>query len=210
LMALPATLGAFFKLVHPDAQIIQREFSEWFFASHALNSFLLTGFLYFFIRRGGEKLKDFTRAFEVGDIAWGIALSILGLVASGCVWSILSRFPLWFGGSTSPLNIEFMTARLGPFYIAAMLINPFCEEGFMRGYLQTRLRQNRWWSVNVIFLSVLAQSIYHFYQGLLAVLMIAAIFLIFSIYYQRTNRLWAVVIAHIIVDVTAMLDSARR
>ena len=208
LLALPSSVNAVFMLLHPTPSPLELEHTDWYFALHAMNTFFMTGVLYLFLRRGGETLQDFTRPFQLGDVGWGIALGVIGFGATVSAFSIFSRFPGWFGGTATP-NLEVFRGRLSPFYLAAILINPVCEESFMRGYLQTRLRQKGWWSVNIVCLSVLVQSFYHIYQGLLSAFVIAATFLVFAVFYQRTGRLWPVVMGHAIIDAAMMLDVSR-
>ena len=78
-------------------------------------------------------------------------------------------------------------------------------EFYVRGFLQTRLRQAAWNGLAIILFSTLLQTSYHLYQGLLACLSLAPGFLILAIYFQASRRLYPVIVAHLISDLIAML-----
>jgi len=88
-------------------------------------------------------------------------------------------------------------------------VNPHCEEFVMRGFLQTRLRQAGWSGAAGVGTSVALQSLYHLYQGVFAMLALGASFLVLALYYQKTKRLWPVVLAHLAMDLVAMLSLSR-
>ncbi len=52
-----------------------------------------------------------------------------------------------------------------------------------------------------IIVSTVLQTSYHFYQGVPAALSYVATFLIFSIFYAKTNRILPTIIAHLFSDV---------
>ena len=54
-----------------------------------------------------------------------------------------------------------------------------------------------------VVISVLIQTAYHFYQGVLPALILSITFFIFSVYYIKTSRLLPVVLAHLILDLAA-------
>jgi membrane protease YdiL (CAAX protease family) len=94
-------------------------------------------------------------------------------------------------------------------YLLAMVVNPFAEEGFMRGFLQTRLKQAGWKWISSVLVSASLQTSYHLYQGTQSCLSVGPTFLIFALYYQANRRLWAVIVAHLIMDLLAMIASIK-
>ena len=56
-----------------------------------------------------------------------------------------------------------------------------------------------------VFFSVLLQTSYHFYQGVPAALSHTGLFLLFSLYYAKTGRIGAPILAHFFIDATATL-----
>lgn len=82
-------------------------------------------------------------------------------------------------------------------------INPIFEELIVRAYLMTEVKSLTGSTALAVVLSVLLQTSYHFYQGGLLALSLGIVFLIFSLYYARTNRILAPMVAHMIFDVSA-------
>jgi membrane protease YdiL (CAAX protease family) len=84
--------------------------------------------------------------------------------------------------------------------VVFMIINGFFEEFIVRAFVITQLRQLTGSAALAIFASVAIQVSYHLYQGLPAALSHVPMFLIFSIYYQRTNRIFPIAMAHVTMD----------
>ena len=61
-----------------------------------------------------------------------------------------------------------------------------------------------------VLVSVAIQAFYHLYQGVPAALGHGATFLVFSLYYLRTRRIAPVVLAHLYMDVGALILTATR
>jgi membrane protease YdiL (CAAX protease family) len=52
---------------------------------------------------------------------------------------------------------------------------------------------------------VALQTSYHFYQGTFAAIAYIPVFLVFAVYYQRTQRVLPVLLAHMVWDIAATL-----
>jgi uncharacterized protein len=87
--------------------------------------------------------------------------------------------------------------------IAVSIVNPLFEEFFVSGYLITTLKQwkDPWFAINV---SVTVRLLYHLYQGPPGVVAILPIGFVFAQWYDRTGRLWPLVIAHALFDYTGL------
>jgi len=157
-----------------------------------------------------ETLADFTEPFSARDILRGIGLSIWASVA----WYATYRL-LWSVGVESASavgerhSLDTFRVPFSATYFLAMVVNPFAEEFFMRGFLQTRLKQAGWKWLIAVLASVSLQTSYHLYQGTLACLSVAPPFLVFALYYQANRRLWPVIVAHLIWDLLAMFTSMQ-
>jgi CAAX protease family protein len=79
------------------------------------------------------------------------------------------------------------------------------EELFLCGYIVTALKE-RDSSVTAVNVSVAIRLVYHLYQGAIGVLTIIPLGLIFSWWYARTGRLWPVLVAHAVFDLTSLLQ----
>jgi membrane protease YdiL (CAAX protease family) len=86
-----------------------------------------------------------------------------------------------------------------------MLINPFFEELIVRGYLMTEVKYLTRSSLIAIVVSTVLQTSYHLYQGVPLALSEGMMFLTYSIFYAKTNRIGPVVMAHLLADVFAIL-----
>lgn len=77
------------------------------------------------------------------------------------------------------------------------------EEVVVLGYLVTRLRQLAWRPEGALAASALLRGSYHLYQGWGGFLGNVALGVIFGIPFLRRGRLWPMVIAHFLLDLTA-------
>jgi membrane protease YdiL (CAAX protease family) len=73
------------------------------------------------------------------------------------------------------------------------------------GYLITRLRQLGWRQYTALFAAAVLRGSYHLYQGFGGFVGNLVMGLVFGFYWQRTKRLWPLVIAHTILDVVAFI-----
>jgi membrane protease YdiL (CAAX protease family) len=75
---------------------------------------------------------------------------------------------------------------------------------FLCGYVIAALRE-RIGVTAAINVSAGVRVFCHFYQGALGVLGIVPIALLFAYWYARSGRLWSLVVAHAILDITALM-----
>jgi membrane protease YdiL (CAAX protease family) len=209
LLVLPNLLRAIELFLDPSQQGARPEDASWHFASLILFELLLLGLLAHILRLNGETLADLTVPFAGRDVPRGIGLAILAYVAYTAAGFALMGLT---GGFQEPSrrSMDVFNAPFSVWYLLGAIVNPFAEEFFVRGFLQTRLRQAGHSSLNVVLFSVAVQASYHLYQGALPCLSLAFCFLIFALYYQAKRRLWPAVIAHLIMDVLAMLFYMKR
>ncbi|HZG91803.1 MAG TPA: CPBP family intramembrane glutamic endopeptidase [Pseudonocardia sp.] len=95
-----------------------------------------------------------------------------------------------------------------PVLVASAFANSWAEELVMVGYLLTRLRQLGWSANRALLAQALLRGAYHLYQGLGGFVGNIVMGLVFGRVWQRTNRLWALVGAHALIDVVAFLGYA--
>ena len=79
------------------------------------------------------------------------------------------------------------------------------EEIVVRGYAQTRLEQLRAPTAVVLLLPTVLWGMLHVYQGVGAALTIFGLGLMYAWYFQRTRRLWPLILAHILFDMTQLV-----
>jgi membrane protease YdiL (CAAX protease family) len=86
--------------------------------------------------------------------------------------------------------------------------NAFAEEVLVVGYLITRLRQLGLRENTSLLVSALLRGSYHFYQGFGGFVGNVIMGLVFGRVWQRTNRLWPLVLAHFLIDFVAFVGYA--
>jgi membrane protease YdiL (CAAX protease family) len=86
--------------------------------------------------------------------------------------------------------------------------NGWAEEVIVVGFLMTRLRQLKVNPVAALVASSLLRGVYHLYQGFGAGLGNFAMGLVFGYVWQRTGRLWPLIIAHALIDSVAFVGYA--
>ena len=79
-------------------------------------------------------------------------------------------------------------------------INPFFEELIVRAYLMTEVRQLTNNAAIAVICSTVLQTSYHFYQGVPMAIAEGATFLLWSLYFAKTNRIMPVILAHLCED----------
>jgi membrane protease YdiL (CAAX protease family) len=95
-----------------------------------------------------------------------------------------------------------------PVLVLSAAANSWAEEIVMVGYLMTRLRQLGWSAGGALAAQALLRGAYHLYQGLGGFVGNIVMGLVFGRVWQRTNRLWALVGAHALIDVVAFAGYA--
>jgi len=86
--------------------------------------------------------------------------------------------------------------------------NASAEELLVVGYLITRLRQLGSGEGGAVLASAVLRGSYHLYQGFGGFVGNLVMGLVFGRVWQRTNRLWALITAHSLIDVTAFVGYA--
>jgi CAAX protease family protein len=95
-----------------------------------------------------------------------------------------------------------------PTAIALVLVNPLFEEVFVAGYTISALKDTRGESF-ATNCSVAIRLLYHLYQGVVGVISIIPTGLIFAFWYLRTGRLWPLIVAHAVLDLTGLLQVVK-
>ncbi|MGI5126683.1 CPBP family intramembrane glutamic endopeptidase [Pseudonocardia sp. CA-107938] len=95
-----------------------------------------------------------------------------------------------------------------PVLVASAAANAWAEEVVLLGYLLTRLRQLGWSENRALLLQALVRGAYHLYQGLGGFVGNLVMGLVYGRFWQRTNRLWALVLGHTLIDVVAFVGYA--
>jgi uncharacterized protein len=161
---------------------------------------LVVGYLLVRSREGWPGI-GLTR-FRPGDLGMGAIL----WVASFVLVLVLAQLFQYFGQR----EVDFLPEGLPLWFRAlqAVLIAVTAgvtEEIVVRGYAQTRLEQLRVPTAMVLLLPTALWGVLHVYQGLGAALTIFCLGLMYAWYYHRTRRLWPLILAHTLFDMTQLV-----
>ena len=121
---------------------------------------------------------------------------------------------LYFLAHAVGLNLTVLPSALDdtwwriPVLLASAVANSLAEELLVVGYLLTRLRQLGWREGTAVLASAVLRGAYHLYQGFGGFAGNLVMGLVFGRVWQRTHRLWALVIAHALIDVVAFVGYA--
>jgi membrane protease YdiL (CAAX protease family) len=155
----------------------------------------------------------------------GITLGSLGLdrhrpgrdSALGAGLAALIGIPglgLYLAGRALGLSLTVVPSALDetwwriPVLLAAAVANSWAEELLVVGYLITRLRQLGWSENASLLGSAVLRGAYHLYQGVGGFVGNLVMGLVYGRVWQRTHRLWPLVIGHALIDVVAFAGYA--
>ncbi|GLZ32588.1 CAAX amino protease [Lentzea sp. NBRC 105346] len=135
------------------------------------------------------------------------ALAGLGLAAVIGIPGLVFYFAAWRLG----LNLAVQPSTLDESWWRSIVLvlyaagNAWAEEVLVVGYLITRLRQLGMRENGSLLLAAVLRGSYHLYQGFGGFVGNLIMGLVFGRYWQRTNRLWPLVVAHTALDVVAFV-----
>lgn len=92
-----------------------------------------------------------------------------------------------------------------PVEVLWAIANSGAEEVLVVAYLITRLRQLGWSENGSLLASALLRGSYHLYQGFGGGVGNVIMGLVFGRYWQRTSKLWPLVVAHALIDTVAFI-----
>ncbi len=136
------------------------------------------------------------------DVLGGIGLAALIGVPGLALYQI-ARI-LGANASVEPAELNDTWWRI-PMLLLLSFGNAWAEEVIVVGFLLTRLRQLRVNPWLALAISSLLRGAYHLYQGFGAGLGNLAMGLVFGYTWQRTGRLWPLIIAHTLIDAVAFV-----
>ncbi|MQA16293.1 MAG: CPBP family intramembrane metalloprotease [Pseudonocardiaceae bacterium] len=157
--------------------------------------------------RGGIRLGSLglDRRRPGRDTALGVGLAaLIGVPGLG----------LYLASRALGLNLTVLPSALDdtwwriPVLLVAAVANSWAEELLVVGYVITRLRQLGWAENSSLLLAAVLRGAYHLYQGFGGFAGNLVMGLVYGRVWQRTHRLWALVIAHALIDVVAFAGYA--
>jgi membrane protease YdiL (CAAX protease family) len=140
--------------------------------------------------------------FQAGDLRMGLVL----WVASFVLVLVLAQLFQHFGQR----EVDFLPPDLPLWFRVVQAVSiavtaGFTEEVVVRGYAQTRLEQLRAPTAAIVLLPTAIWGVLHVYQGLGAALTIFCLGLLYAWSFQRTRRLWPLILAHGLFNMTQLV-----
>jgi len=156
-------------------------------------------------RGSGWRAIGWTPAWK--DLPEGLGLFIVGYLATiPPVLVLQAAYRSYAGHYLHAKSLESMLGfGISLFSIAFVLLNPFFEELIVRAYTMSEVMDLGGSRLLAIVVSVSLQMSYHFYQGVLRSIAIAATFTVFSIYFAKTRRIAPIILAHLCFDALALV-----
>ena len=160
------------------------------------------------LARRGWSWRCVTRPFARRDILRALGLVVAGNVAYWVTYAAVAAVDPDF----ARLAVSSAATGRPTWWAVALvvLVNPPAEELLYLGFVASTLRgEGRGVALAA---SVCVRFLLHLYQGALAVVSILPLGVVFGWYYLRTGRLWPVVVAHALLDLSAfalLLRGAR-
>jgi hypothetical protein len=213
--ALPITtsLSIFFSRAQPyvNSDGKSNASSEQFVISLIFELAALSA-LWFILRKQLRSFLSIGVSPSWRDLPESIVLAVVAISAS---W--LLNYTLFYGYQMLtgrvldlyPKNVEFLHITFGVPVVLFLLVNPFYEELIARAFMITETTFLIGEKDAAVLLSVILQTSYHLYQGLLPALVLGVVFLIFSLYFAKRGRILPVVLAHLYMDVIAFLAISK-
>ena len=169
------------------------------------------GLLSYVLSRSSRGFQNLGLRWTSRDVAVALPLAL----GSGLAYWLL--LPITLGGAEMLSghqphgpnlgNIIFGTSISMATVLLQILIG-FFEELIVRGYLMTEVKRFTGSILFAILCSVAVQTSYHFYQGGPLALAHIGGFMVFAMFYAKTNRILPVVLAHIALDLNALVMHA--
>ena len=140
----------------------------------------------------------------------------LGNLGSGAGLAALIGLPgllFYLGALQLGFTKNVIPSTLDAWWEAPVLLvwsfaNAFAEETVVVLWLLTRLKQLNLVPWKAVALSSLLRGSYHLYQGFSAGVGNIIMGVVFAWFYQRTNKIWPLVIAHFLIDAVAFVGYA--
>lgn len=161
----------------------------------------------FLLWRGGLALVQvgFDRTRPVRDGLGGLGLAALVGVPGLGLYLVAHALGLSLTVQPSTLDEAWWRA---PVLVLSAFGNSFAEEALMIGYLLTRLRQLGWSENRGLWLAAVVRGSYHLYQGFGGFVGNIVMGLVYGRIWQRTSRLFPLIIGHALIDVVAFVGYA--
>lgn len=164
--------------------------------------------LYLVLSYQKKRFQDIGLSLKIrlSDLGHSFALFFGALLGSAILGLALKLLYVFLGRALRPQldRAAIFGTALGFLPVLYVLLNPFYEELLVRAFLISEMEAIYRGTALAVLASVALQTSYHLYQGLPMALSHIPAFLLFSLYFVRTRRILPVILAHMLMDVSAL------
>lgn len=161
--------------------------------------------LAYVLRRQQRPFKDIGLSFRWTDLPKSIGLCLGAYLAYLIFTFILAWSTFLLSGSYPHYRSPRVIFAGGSVLLTFLytLVAPVFEETLVRAYLMTELIGLSWPVWVAVLASVVLQGTYHLYYGVAGALGLSAGFAVWAIYFAMSRKIWPVLLAHFLWDLTA-------
>lgn len=156
----------------------------------------------YLLMRAGFRLRSVGLGWRGRDALWGCGLAALIGIPGLALYFV--GWKLGFNLAVAPSTLTDTWWRPIVLTLSAFG-NAFAEEVLVIGFLLTRLRQLAFRENTALISAAVLRGSYHLYQGFGGFVGNLIMGLVFGRVWQRTNRLWPLIVAHTILDVVSFV-----
>lgn len=154
------------------------------------------------------RFRDLGLRYSLRDLGMGSIVAILSAVASYTTYhlghSLISvAHPVQFSALARGVTSKQLYSHPSWIVLPFTILNSFFEELIVRAYLMTEIGDLTGSWILAVIASVVIQTSYHLYYGLIGALSVSISFLIFSVYYAKTRKATPIIFAHALIDLYA-------
>jgi membrane protease YdiL (CAAX protease family) len=198
-------LNSLYVVASPQGESPFRQRSGW--SALILEEVACLLLLAYVLSRRKMRIRDLGLRWSFRQLAAGLGVAFLALLGYYC-GSVIVRAVQHALFSAAPVVHTPRQVFGHPSFMAIplMIVNPLFEELIVRAYLMSEIKAltNSWTLATA--LSVLVQASYHLYYGWAGALSLAFEFLVFSLYYARTQKATPIVFAHGLFDLLGFVQ----
>jgi membrane protease YdiL (CAAX protease family) len=189
-----------------DGPSAVRHSSQMAYATGIVNQvagFTLLGYV---LWRRKIRITSLGLRWSFADLGRGLLVAVVAFLAYAGGHALLHLFNNAIHSQSQ--SVQIARAMFGHPPILAIpytILNPFFEELIVRAYLMTEVSALTGSWILAAALSVLVQFSYHLYYGWEGAIGLSFLFLVYAIYYARTQKATPIIVAHGIFDILALV-----
>ena len=190
----------------PDSHTTAYGIYRWL--SSGVHEVAILALLWYLLARRGRNFSSLGLKWTWRDAGWSVLLYFGGSIAYKTIYTLIYALGLTSVSrhtASGQVGDALFGTGISVFTILFQFLNPFFEELVVRAYLMTGIKALTNSALLAIVISTGLQASYHLYQGVPMALSAGGMFLIFSIFYAKTNRITPIILAHLYADVLGTL-----